>query len=115
MSKAAKRVHRLQLCRGPQDGGREHRLVALEVARLDQPQVRWHDVADVQDDNVTRDEVGDVDVGRTPSRSLRAGGSASAGQRCPGLEPRGILPGLKVTTRFTTRSRAWARSFLCWS
>jgi hypothetical protein len=65
MSKAAKRVHRLQLCRGPQDGGREHRLVALEVARLDQPQVRWHDVADVQDDNVTRDEVGDVDVGRS--------------------------------------------------
>ncbi len=50
----------------------QHGLIALEVAGLDQPQVRRHDVADVQDDDVTGDDVVTSTSVAAPSRSTVA-------------------------------------------
>ena len=51
----------------------EHRLVALELGHVEQPQVGGHDVADAERDDVAGHEVGDVDRDHVaPSRQTTA-------------------------------------------
>ena len=52
-----------RLLRGPRLAG-QHRLVALELVHLDQPQIGRHDVADPQMHDISRDELRDVELGR---------------------------------------------------